>query len=263
MWPPNPFSEGMAVQDISLPKGYELDFYEQLDSTNSEALRQAAMGKAQGLWVWALLQGEGRGRLARRWESLAGNLFASLLLRPDCMAMTATQLGFVGGLALHDTVKGLAGEVAEPIIALKWPNDLLCDTRKTGGILLESTSDKSGAIAVVMGIGLNLCAHPQETEYPATDLTQHGIMATPAQALESLAQACDNWLGVWDNGAGFEDIRAAWMDRSLPANAPLEVKLAHERLQGAYRGIDKDGALMLALGDGGERRITTGDIFPL
>jgi BirA family biotin operon repressor/biotin-[acetyl-CoA-carboxylase] ligase len=59
------------------------------------------------------------------------------------------------------------------------------------------------------------------------------------------------------------DIRAAWMERSLPENAPIEVKLSDERLQGTYRGIDDEGALILALGDGGERRITTGDIFPL
>lgn len=250
----------MAVQDISLPNGYRLAFFEELDSTNSEALRQAGEGEAHGLWVWALSQGEGRGRLGRRWESLAGNLFASLLLRPDCSAMTAAQLGFVGGLALYDTVKGMGGE---PVITLKWPNDLLCDARKAGGILLESTSDKSGAIAVVMGIGLNLSEHPQGTEYPATDLTQHGIETTPAEALERLAQACDRWLSVWSNGAHFGDIRTAWMERSLPVNAPLEVKLSDERLQGAYRGIDNEGALILALGDGGERRITTGDIFPL
>jgi BirA family biotin operon repressor/biotin-[acetyl-CoA-carboxylase] ligase len=177
--------------------------------------------------------------------------------------MTATQLGFVGGLALYDTVQGLAGEGEEPAFALKWPNDLLCNTRKTGGILLESTSDKTGAIAVVMGIGLNLSDHPQGTEYPATDLIQHGIETTPAEALNRLAQACDHWLGVWDTGTGFMDIRAAWMERSLPENAPIEVKLSDERLQGTYRGIDDEGALILALGDGGERRITTGDIFPL
>ncbi len=253
----------MPVQDISLPDGYALAVFEQLDSTNSEALRQAGKGEAHGLWVWAQAQNEGRGRLGRRWESLPGNLFASLLLRPDCVARTAAQLGFVGGLALYDTVKTLGNESTESVIALKWPNDLLCNARKTGGILLESITDKTGAIAVAMGIGLNLSDHPQGTEYPATDLSQHAFGATPDAALERLAHACHHWLGVWNEGAGFEDIRAEWMVRSLAVNAPLEVKLSDERLQGAYRGIDGEGALILALEDGGERRITTGDIFPL
>ena len=53
------------------------------------------------------------------------------------------------------------------------------------------------------------------------------------------------------------------MERTLPINTPLEVKLTNERLQGTYRGIDHDGALILTLNGGGERRITTGDIFPL
>ena len=253
----------MPVQDISLPDGYALAAFEQLDSTNSEALRQAGKGVAHGLWIWARAQDEGRGRLGRRWESLPGNLFASLLLRPDCSARTAAQLGFVGGLALYDTVKTLGNETAEPVIALKWPNDLLCSDRKAGGILLESITDNTGALVVVMGFGLNLSDHPQGTEYPATDLSQHGMNATPDTALERIAQACDHWLGVWNEGAGFADIRDEWMACSLAENAPLEVKLSGERLQGAYRGIDSEGALILALEDGGERRITTGDIFPL
>jgi BirA family biotin operon repressor/biotin-[acetyl-CoA-carboxylase] ligase len=240
-----------------------LAILDHVDSTNSEALRHAGKGEPQGLWVWALSQGEGRGRLGRRWESLEGNLFASLLLRPECPAMTATQLGFVAGIALHDAVMGFVSEDHEQTITLKWPNDLLCDAKKAGGILLESTSDASGERAVVIGIGLNLSTHPQGTDYPATNLALNGHSATPAKALEHLAIAFDHWYGVWNEGAGFESIRTAWMERSLALGSSLEIRLEVGRLQGTYRGIDTDGALILTLADGSERRINTGDIFPL
>lgn len=253
----------MKEPTILLPPGYRLAFFEQIDSTNSEALRQVGKGEAHGLWVWALSQQTGRGRHGRHWESLAGNLFASLLLRPECSPMIASQLGFVGGLALFDAVHNLTHEDKTPPITIKWPNDLLCDGMKAGGILLESTSDITGGTSVVMGMGVNLSEHPQGMEYPATNLAQNGVVTTPDKMLECLAQTCDAWLGVWNNGAGFDAIRAAWMKRSLPIDAPLRVRLSSEILHGSYKGIDPDGVLILALADGSERRITTGDIFPL
>ena len=253
----------MARTDIPLPDGYRLARYEELDSTNSEALRRAGEGEPHGLWVWARRQNSGRGRLGRRWDSLPGNLFASLLLRPRCKPQTATQLGFVGGLALYDAVKRLRVANTGPDLALKWPNDLLCAEMKAGGILLESSNDKGGDLTVIMGIGLNLSTHPHDTDYPATDLARHGIESNPRRALEQLARTCDTWLDVWNGGEGFQDVRHAWMKCSLAEMTPLEVKLAGERLRGSYGGIDKDGALLLICGDGTKRRITTGDVFPL
>ena len=253
----------MTASDIPLPTGYRLSVHESVDSTNSEVLRRAGEGEESGLWVWALSQTAGRGRLGRRWDSLAGNLFATLLLRPDCPPMCTAQLSLVAGLALHDAATYLSESDIAQHLALKWPNDLLYDGMKLGGILLESSVSKDGAPAVAMGIGLNLTAHPDATDYPATDLLQHGISATQARALECLAGACDQWLGIWSNGEGFAHIRESWMARSLPRNAPLQVKLTDRALQGAYGGLTEDGALILVLNDDSEKQITTGDVFPL
>lgn len=253
----------MPAPAVSLPPGFRLDFHEKLDSTNSEALRRAAGGGTGGLWVWALGQDAGRGRLGRHWESLAGNLFASLLLRPECPPATASQLGFVAGLALHDTVAALRGPARAPVLQIKWPNDLLCAGKKAGGILLESTTDQSGRLAVVMGIGLNLAAHPQETGYGATSLAQHAVVAEPAGAFERLAQSCAKWLGVWNTGAGFANIRREWTGRALPPGTELEVRSPGGSLQGTFGGIDEDGGLILIQNSGAERRVTAGDVFPL
>lgn len=252
----------MPENMISLPDGYSLSVHETLDSTNSQAMRMAGEGAASGLWVWARSQSGGRGRLGRRWESLPGNLFASLLLHTHCAPGQIAQLGFVAGLALHDAVTGLSGATLQSL-TLKWPNDLLLDGLKAGGILLESTSQSDGRQRVVAGIGLNLTAHPETVDHPATDLSAHGVKAAPDQALEKLAFAFDNWLDVWSAGAGFAEIRSAWSERALAKNSPIRVRLADELLEGMYLGIDGTGALMLALSDGSKRCITTGDVFPL
>lgn len=253
----------MSAPDVQFPAGYRLSVHEMLDSTNAEALRLACAGEEGGLWIWAHSQRAGRGRLGRHWDSVAGNLFATLLLRPDCRQTQLAQLSLVAGLALHDAAAGLLSSDMTRHLALKWPNDLLYDGMKLGGVLLESKGGEGGVPAVAMGIGLNLTAHPDGTDYPATDLARHGISATPARALESLAAACDDWLGVWNNGSSFAPIREAWMARSLPANAPLQVKLTASVSRGVYGGLDEDGALILVLDDGTKKRITTGDVFPL
>lgn len=253
----------MANRNVPLPPGYRSQFHEILDSTNSEALRRGNAGEQGGLWIWALAQTGGRGRLGRVWKSQTGNLFASLLLRPECETTSAAQLAFVAGLALHSAAKDLAGDDAGPKFHLKWPNDLLCDDRKIGGILLESQNETARGLTVVMGMGLNLASYPDHTDYPATSLSHHGIDADPARALEHLALACDKWLGVWGNGGGFADIRTAWMKAALPAGSAIRVKLADEAVTGAFQGIDDTGALILVTDGGVKKRVTTGDVFPL
>lgn len=253
----------MGRRDISLPAGYRLAFHEILDSTNAEALRLAAKGEAGPLWVWAMSQDAGRGRLGRPWESERGNLFASLLVRPGCNAQTATQLGFVAGLSLITSASRLSAGKADIPLCLKWPNDLLCDGMKAGGILLESNSHAESGICVVVGIGLNLKTHPERATYRATDLSAHGMGSEPAPALEKLAHAFDAWSKVWNNGEGFSDIRAAWLERALPVGSLIKVKLFGGTLQGRFSGLNETGALLMTLPDGSEKQVTAGDVFPV
>lgn len=253
----------MTAQDVALPTGYRLAFHELLDSTNAEALRRAAAGEAGHLWVWAAAQSAGRGRSGRQWESLSGNLFASLLLRPACGLETALQLVLVAGLAAHDTVAGLLdGGPSDPSLTLKWPNDLLLGDEKVAGILIESMSaaPETGC-TVVVGTGINLAAHPGQALYPATNLASHGLDVAPGDAFERLAEATVTWLEVWREGAGIEAIRQAWEARAIAIGRPIRVRLATGDLEGTYAGIDETGALRLAQADGSETRVTAADVF--
>lgn len=252
----------MDSHDIALPETYRLSFHRKLDSTNAEGLRLLAAGERDRIWIWALEQTSGRGRHGRTWHSLSGNLFASLLLRPRCAPATAAQLAFVAALSVHQAVGELA-QGRDVDLELKWPNDLLVNREKAAGVLLESTSDTAGELAVVIGTGINLVRHPRDVQYPATDLGAHGIRADPARALQLLAGATAQWLSAWDNGAGFDRICRAWDDRALPRGTMLEVRRGDERLRGSYQGLDRDGNLVLKPEDGSEKHITSGDIFPL
>ena len=254
----------MQQTGFILPSGYRLIFHEDINSTNTEALRLAAQGEDSGLWVWAARQSAGKGRAGRDWVSPPGNLFASLLLRPRVPLATVLQLSLVAGIAAHDALTGLVREQGRQLdIRLKWPNDILLGEAKLGGILLESASGVAGAAepAVVIGTGVNLAYAPDNLDRPVASLAGAGCPVAPDAAFAALAWATAEWIARWQNGIGFDIIRAAWAERAQPVGQPISVNLGTGRISGTFLGIDEAGALRLSLASGEERRILAGDVL--
>jgi BirA family biotin operon repressor/biotin-[acetyl-CoA-carboxylase] ligase len=243
-----------------LPAAYRLLRYDRLTSTNDEAKRLARDGAEHGTIVWAREQDAGRGRRGRQWIGLPGNLFMSIVLRPDCAPAAASQLGFVAALALGDA----AGACVKPLADLrcKWPNDVLLDGRKFAGILLESEARVSDTLDwVVLGIGVNVVAHPPAADYPTTSLREEGCRDLDAAGmLAALARCFLGWYETWRDG-GFAPIRDAWLPRAIGIGDAITVRLDRENLEGRFLGIESDGALALGTA-AGARRIAAGDVFP-
>src|SRR5216683_1079135 len=112
----------MSDAALLLPDGYRLRRYEVVGSSNDEAKALARTGAPAGTLVWAGTQTAGRGRRGRVWQSPPGNLYLSLILRPDGTAAQAAQLGFVAALGLGDAITALAGPGLD--LRYKWPNDI-------------------------------------------------------------------------------------------------------------------------------------------
>jgi len=242
----------------SLPSFFSLVAFEQIDSTNEEALRRARSGAAEGILVWARAQESGRGRRGRVWSSPPGNLYASVLLRPRAPAAAVAQLGFVAAIALAEAIAGLLPE--ERRIRCKWPNDVLVDGAKVSGILLESEAAGGLAGAAVLGIGVNVASHPRGLPYPATSLAAAGARTTVEAFLEALAPRLLHWYRRWTR-EGFAPVRERWLELAVGLGEPIEVRLPQEVLRGRFESIDASGALDLVLLDGRRRRVTAGDIF--
>jgi BirA family transcriptional regulator, biotin operon repressor / biotin---[acetyl-CoA-carboxylase] ligase len=251
----------MPCADAAMPPGYRLAFHEELDSTNAEAMRLALAGEPGGLWVMAASQKLGRGRAGRGWTSSAGNLYASLLLRPGVPLATASQLSLLTGIAVHDAVSALAGAATiRSDLRLKWPNDLLADGAKLGGILLESASAADQEPAVIIGVGINLAHAPADLGRPAACLSGLGIEASPTKAMTALAASMAEWLDRWEKGRAFTLIRQAWLSRAQPSGAAISVRQGESLISGRFLGIDEAGALLLRTESGQEKRITAGDV---
>lgn len=243
-----------------LPAFFRLQGFAELDSTNEEAKRQAASGAPAGTLISARAQRAGRGRRGRVWVSAPGNLYLSIVLRPACSAGAAAQLGFAAALAVGDAVLPLLPDAAA--LAYKWPNDVLVGGRKVSGILLESQASAGGRIDwLVVGIGVNLAAFPDNSEYPATSLAAAGAAPVTVEALlEAVARAFHFWYERWLED-GFEPLRQAWLARARGLGQPIRVRLAQGESEGRFAGLDGEGALLLETGTA-QRRITAGDVFP-
>ncbi|MFN2260234.1 MAG: biotin--[acetyl-CoA-carboxylase] ligase, partial [Parasphingopyxis sp.] len=123
-------------------------------STNDDLKELAREGAAEGLWLRAERQTRGKGRRGRSWDSPAGNLYASTLVRLRDGDPAAASLALVAGVALWDALAGALGDAQG--LQLKWPNDLLLGGAKLAGILLEREGE-----AVIVGCGVNLARHPE------------------------------------------------------------------------------------------------------
>jgi BirA family biotin operon repressor/biotin-[acetyl-CoA-carboxylase] ligase len=176
-----------------------------------------------GSMVLADHQSAGRGRLGRTWEAPAGTaLLASFVMPFNPLASLAA------GVA--------AAEACGPDVRLKWPNDLLLDRRKVGGILVEVAERRA-----VVGIGINLTASPPGA----------AVLGDEREALlERLVPALERWFA-----APPEAVLSGWRARSDTLGRRVRAAVAGQIIEGLAEDIDADGALVV---DG--RRVRVGDV---
>jgi BirA family biotin operon repressor/biotin-[acetyl-CoA-carboxylase] ligase len=230
-------------------------------STNTALMRQAAEGAPSGTVLVADRQSAGRGSRGRSWIASpeASLTFSVLWVFPGKLARLSG-LSLAAGVAV---VRALARCGAGGVM-LKWPNDILYDDAKLGGILVELAND-GGAARAVVGIGLNL-------RLPE-NIGDAGIAALPPAALESIVAAPPDrhvllaaLLGelarVFDRFAadGFAGLRDDWDTCHAWQGRPVcLLREGHARMEGICAGADTDGALLLRTADGLERHLS-GDV---
>jgi BirA family biotin operon repressor/biotin-[acetyl-CoA-carboxylase] ligase len=243
--------------------GFSIEHHASLSSSNDRAMVCAEAGMDRH-WVVVDQQTVGRGRQGRVWSSPVGNLYASLALIDPCEIRFSPQIGFVAGLAAHQALSSLADFGSR--LKLKWPNDLLLDGAKLSGQLLEGRNH-NGHLFLVVGIGINLAHHPDDTPYPAIDLASSGVHLDVEMVLMALCDAFDRLLSVWDRGQGFARIRQLWLDHAAYLDKAIEIRTERGVLRGRFAGLDAEGRLLLQPDTQGQEQglktIEAGDFYPL
>lgn len=242
--------------------GYRLIAFDQVGSTNVEALVRAKAGERGPVWLVTSEQTAGRGRRHRAWIAPRGNLASSLLELIDISPAVAATLGFAAGLAIEQALRrvSVAGSDAMKFL-LKWPNDVLCGSKKLVGIGLEAEAIADHGLAVVVGIGTNVLAAPEGTPTPATSLAALGIHVSAEDLFTALSDAWVEYRGIWDNGRGFGDIRRQWLERAAGLGQPVSIQSGTVTISGTFDTIDDAGCLIVATADGRRVPISAGDVY--
>lgn len=216
-------------------------------------------GASSGTIVLADQQQEGRGRLGRRWVSPPGNLYASIVVRPDCPLAASAQLSLLTGVAMGEALIDLGPEQLD--LRLKWPNDILIGGAKTAGILLESVAGEAGRTAfVVIGTGVNIRWCPDDAPYPVTCLDAAGFQPlSPADLLAVYTSRLAVWLDRWQRD-GFAVVRDAWRTRSYGLGGPIRLRLDREEVDGRFVDLTEGGALLIEQANGCRREVAAGDV---
>jgi len=240
-----------------------IQWLESAGSTNGLMKESARAGAPAWSAIVAGRQTAGRGRQGRAWLSPAGNLFLSVLLRPELAPASAGVLPLAAGVAAAEA----AGEWGVDA-RLKWPNDLLVGERKLGGVLVEASVGNEGRGTVVVGVGMNLgldpAAAPPELRGAITSVRVEtgrdpGVAVAAAAVLDRLA--------VWYDALardGPPAVLTAWRARSVPWwGQAVEARCGDAVLRGVARGLDGRGALILDLADGSQRAVFSGEVREL
>ncbi len=221
--------------------------HDQVTSTNTWLMQQAGTGLASGTACLAEQQTAGRGRRGRTWVSPFGqNLYLSLLWRFPCPPAD------LGGLSLAAGV-GVAlalGELGAEGIGLKWPNDLLWNRKKLGGLLIEVMGESQGPTAVVCGVGVNTHLSADDArpiDQPWTDLS--AVLAGRQWARNEIAAGVLErlvWVMQGYERGGLAPFLPHWRRLDPFLGQPIELRLADTLIHGTHAGIDDTGALRLA-----------------
>jgi BirA family biotin operon repressor/biotin-[acetyl-CoA-carboxylase] ligase len=257
------FSLGHRAQSA----GYRLAAFDQIGSTNTEAMLRARDGERGPIWFVTSEQTAGRGRRHRPWIAPRGNLASSILEVMDVSPAVAATLGFAAGLALEAALRNISVEAAlrsdgsdQLRFGLKWPNDVLSGQQKLAGILLEAEALQNG-LAVVVGIGTNVVAAPEGTPTPATSLNALGIQIAAEELFKALSDAWVEFRGIWDHGRGFAEIRARWLQRAAGLGEPIAIQTGNTTLEGTFDTIDETGCLIVRTAEGKRMPVAAGEVY--
>jgi BirA family transcriptional regulator, biotin operon repressor / biotin---[acetyl-CoA-carboxylase] ligase len=248
--------------------GYGLAAFDQIGSTNVEAMSRARDGECGPMWFVTSEQTAGRGRRNRPWIAPRGNLASSILEVIDVSPQVAATLGFAAGLALEAALQRLSIETSmrsagsdHMKFSLKWPNDVLAGGHKLAGILLEAEAVAGDRLAVVVGIGTNVVAAPEGTPTPATSLAALGVHIGAEELFSELSDAWTEFRGIWDDGRGFAEIRRLWLGRAAGLGQTVAIQSGGTAVEGTFDTIDASGCMIVRTPDGRLVPISAGDVY--
>lgn len=237
--------------------GHLINLEDEMESTNVRAKGLARQGGVHGQIFLAKRQSGGRGRLQRPWESPAGGLWMSVVLRPNISLADASKLTLAASVAIVNALEKLF----QLRIGIKWPNDLIFEGQKVAGILGEVVGEWNAVQTLILGMGINANFTHQQLNAAFNATTLYEILGYEVDlnllAAEILKQL-ENELGSLEKKR-FEELKLRWTERAVGLGQEVRILSGEQVFQGMFKGILIDGELLLETEDG-EKRFTAGEV---
>lgn len=241
--------------------GKDIHIFDELGSTNDLAKTMASNGAPSGTVILADSQTKGRGRMGRSFISPPGvGIYLSVILRPTLPPGRLPIITLGSGVAVARAVN----EVTDLKILLKWPNDLLLNTKKAGGILTEGKIENDEMSFIIIGIGLNVNT---EIEHFPPDLlplvtslkAEKGERISRTALVKELLEQIE-WIFFQLEQGCEERIIKEWSDYSTTLGKWIRVSSQNSVIEGLAERLDETGAMVLRRSDGQLERITAGEV---
>ena len=228
--------------------------YRRLRSTNTTAYRLAQQSAPEWTVVVADVQTKGRGRGRKKWESPKGGLWFSILLRPNVPIPKLPSLQFLAAVAARQALEYETGLV----VKLKWPNDLVLENAKLGGILTESETLADRISFAILGIGLNINQSKAQLPPEAVSLR---LVSGKRHDLRLLLRAIlDQMRSSYDDLANPSKIMEDWWRNCVHRPLRVQVTVSKDIVTGVSRAIDEDGSLVIETDDREIRKVSEGSL---
>ncbi|MHB8104789.1 MAG: biotin--[acetyl-CoA-carboxylase] ligase [Dehalococcoidales bacterium] len=235
--------------------GRKVIYLPSVTSTMDTARQEALEGAVEGMVVIAGEQTGGRGRLKRTWLAPVGNIALSIILYPDIKSLP--YLIMVASLAVTKSIESVTGLKGQ----IKWPNDVLIDGKKVGGILIENEVKGNKVAYSIVGIGINVNLKVDaynEIANTATSLkSKTNDSNLRIKLIRALLQEFDLlYVKLPDGKAIYE----AWRDKLVTLGKQVRAQSGSQITVGIAETVDEDGALVIRGVDGTLTKVVAGDV---
>ncbi len=259
MHSPDVLTENEIVSGLTTKRlGRKVYTYDVLGSTNDEARKLAEQGAPDGALVVAETQNTGKGRMGRAFFSPKGcGIWMSMILKPDIPPMTASMITLITAMAVSDmlTSYGIRAKI-------KWPNDLVIDSRKVTGILTEMSiaPDVVNSVIVGIGINVNMDAFPEELAAMAVSMKMvTGETYHRAEVIQRVLKAFEKYYETFLQTGDLAFIRDDYNARMVHKDKTISIHEYKRTWQAVSKGINELGELIVQ-DAAGEHLIRSGEV---
>lgn len=249
------------MRQIQVPwTNSEVIYFDETDSTNTQAKIYAENGSPHGTLFTADCQSAGKGRRGRSWTAAAGcNIYMSLLLRPKIATTAAPTLTLVMAVSVAEAIREVCGVETK----IKWPNDIVLGRKKLCGILTEMSAGEHGISYVIVGVGVNVNQEqfPEELSDKATSLKiETGLSTDREKLFVSIVKHFWNYYEIFSETEDLSGIRNIYNDLLINKDCEVKVLEPGNAFTAHALGVNEKGELLVKTKNGEVKNIYAGEV---